>query len=500
MEKRALVLLFTLLMLCSAVAYADIIAAPTFYVKAEAVKDNILNTKTDHAEFNIIVENKGLQEETFSLQPLPDTRWSYQVFPDILAKKITVPAGSSGKILIYVKGSVPDNTYYVRVVVDRIMGETHIESQSGVMNIQVGDNKPVPPPEPDFDVDVSVPSQMDPTGTYNVVVNINNKNNRTLQEVNIKLASGIVNDETKVFIGPGEQKSVSFAVLLMDNIKPQQDQLQVTVDYEGKAFYDQTHNFEVVEYVPPFKTDIAVDKKFLREDRTITITNEGNVLKADTVRIETSLKERFFSWSKPKFKVLKDSGNYFFTWDVALEPQQSTQMKVTTSYRILLLFAAVILILLVYRIAMSNPLIVRKKFKFVHREHGGAISDIAVVIQLKNRGKETLSNLRVAEKVSKIVRLKKDSFEGSMHPVKMIDTHDGTLLEYRFGELTSGDERIIKYKVYSRLAVFGVFSIKPTVVEFTTKKGSKRKSKSSTILFGEGKPSKHEESKGHPRY
>jgi len=501
MEKRAFVLLIVLLVLCSAVAYADLIAAPTFFVKAEPVIDKILDAKSDHAEFNIVVENKGTEDADFNLQPLPDTLWSYQVFPNILAKKITVPAGESGKIHIYVKGNVPNNVYYVRVVVDRVDGEKHIESQSGVMNIQVGENKPKEPPKPDFTVDVSVPAQMDPKGTYNVVVNVKNNNERLLKDVAIKLASGLVNDHTVVTVEPNETKSVSFAILLIDNVKPQQDQLQVTVDYENKTYYDQSHNFEVIEYLPPFKTDVQVGKKFLREERTVTITNDGNVQKADTVRLETSLKERFFSWSKPKFQVLKEDGKYYFTWDVSLEPQASTTLKLTTSYRILLLFAAIIIILLAYGIATSNPLIVRKKFKYVHKEHGGAISDLAVVIQLKNRGKTTLSNLRVLEKVSKIVTLKKDSFEGSMHPVKMHSAHDGTFLEYRFGELTSGDERIIKYRVYSRLPVFGVLSIKPTVVEFNTKKGQKRKSKSSTIFFGEGKPNKKAaESKGHPRY
>ena len=501
MEKRAFVLFAILLVLCSAVAYADIIASPTFFVKAEPVIDKILDAKTDHAEFNIIIENKGAEDADFNLQPLPDTLWSYQVFPNILAKKITVLAGGSGKIHIYVKGNVPNNIYHVRVAVDRVMGETHIETQSGVMNIQVGESKLPTPPKPDFVVDASVPAQMDPRGTYNVVVNIKNNNELLLKDVLVKVSSALVNDESVVTVDPNETKSVSFAVLLMENIKPQTDTMRVTVTYANKTYFDNTHDYEVVEYVLPFKTDVAVSKRFLREDRTLTITNNGNVQKSDTVKLEISLKERYFSWSQPKFKVLKESGKYYFTWDVSLDPEASTTIKLTTSYRILLLFALIIIILLAYKIAMSNPLVVRKKFKFVHKEHGGAISDLAVVIQLKNRGKETLSNLRVLEKVSKIVSLKKDSFEGSMHPVKMHSAHDGTFLEYRFGELTSGDERIIKYRVYSRLPVFGVFSIKPTVVEFSTKKGAKRKSKSSTILFGEGKPNKKAvESHGHPRY
>jgi hypothetical protein len=318
---------------------------------------------------------------------------------------------------------------------------------------------------------------------YNVLVNIMNKNERLLENVSVKLSSALITDETLVTVNPNETKTVSFAILLEENIKPQQDQLHVTVDYQGKNFYTGDHNFEVVEYVPPFRTEVSVDKKFLRQDRTITITNDGNVRKEDAVRIQTSLKEKFFSSSEPKFTTAKEDGKYYLIWQAALEPQESTTIKLTTSYRILILLVLVIIAYLAYRIAMSNPLIVRKKIVAL-RKHGGAIADFGVMIYLRNRGKEPLKNIRVIDRVTRMVQLKNDSFEGSMHPVKM-HTHasEGTLLEYRFSEIAPGDERIIKYKVYSKLHIFGNLALKPTVVEFTKKNGATRKSKSNLFTI-----------------
>jgi hypothetical protein len=347
------------------------------------------------------------------------------------------------------------------------------------MRIKVGKTASGIPPEPDFDVDVSVPAQMDPRGTYNILVDITNNNERLLKDVNIKLASKFITEDTLVTVEPGETKSISFAVLLMENIKPQQDQLHITVNYDDIEFYSADHNFEVVKYVLPFETDIQVEKRFLKQVRTITITNKGNTVKADAVRLETSLKEKFFSHSTPKFKAVKENGKYFFSWDMSLEPEESATIRLSTSYRLLLVLALIIIAILAYKIATSNPLIVKKKIMSVHKEHGGAISDLSVVILLKNRGKEPISKLRVVERVSSMVRLKKDSFTGSMHPVKMHEhAREGTLLEYRFGELAAGDERIIKYKVYSKLHIFGTLTIKPTVVEFF-KKGNIQKSSSS---------------------
>lgn len=478
MKKRAFVLLIALFLSLSAVSLAEVLPAPTFFVTPEAVNDKILDPATDSAEFYIWVENKGPEKDKYKLLYLEDPKWSYQVLPEPINKQIEVAAGEKEKIHILVKGNVPEGFYSVKVSVQSLGSGNVIDN---VMRVRVGERGPDEPPKPDFDVDVSVPAQMDPKGTYNVVVNIKNNNERLLEDVNIKLASNFITEDTDVTVQPGETKGISFAVLLMDTIEPQMDQLHVAVNYEGEEFYSVDHNFEVVEYLPPFKTDIKVDRKFLRQDRTITISNRGNTLKSEAVRIETSMKERFFSSADPKFTSVKEDGRNYFEWLVSLEPGRSQEIKLTTSYRILLLIALVIIALLIYKAATSNPLIVRKKIKSLKKAHG-AVSDMSVVVYLRNRGKEPITNLRVVERVTRMVHLKKDSFEGSMHPVKM-HTHDreGTMLEYRFGELTPGDTRIIKYKVYAQLHIFGPITIKPTVVEFSTKKGLKKKSTSNEL-------------------
>jgi hypothetical protein len=499
MKKRACILFIALLMLLSAFAYAQTTTS-AFFVGVEAVNDKIMDPADDFAEFVITVENKGSETDTFKLLYLEDPKWSYQVLPGPASKQIDVAPGEAGEIRILVKGNVDPGRYSVKVSVQSMSTGNILDN---VMRIGVGKSAPGVPPDPDFDVDVSVPAQMDPRGTYNVVVDIKNNNELLLEDVNIKLASKFITEDTLVTVEPNEAKSISFAVLLMENIKPQEDQLHVTVNHDGVEFYSADHNFEVVEYVLPFDTRIDVDKRMLKQVRTITITNKGNTLKSDTVRLETSLKEKFFSRATPKFKAVKEDGRYFFAWDVSLEPEESMTITLTTSYRLLLLLALVIIAILAYRIAMSNPLIVKKKIMSVHKEHGGAISDLSVVMLLRNRGNEPITKLRVIERVSSMVKLKKDSFAGSMHPVKMHEhSKEGTLLEYRFGELAPGDERIIKYKVYSKLHIFGTLSIKPTVVEFF-KKGNIKKSSCSrevSITTEERVPKTKPMAKKHPEH
>lgn len=481
-------LLLSLVLLFSSMVSA--INTNDVFVRVEAVNSTITDAK-GFAEFNIYVTNNGDAAENFRFLYLDPPNWYATLLPDPASKDMKLAPGDTGMYHLYVKpSSYKEETIGIRAMIRAV--DSQFINDDAVLRVKVGKPKtPEVPPNADFDVSVSVPAQMDPRGTYNVVVGIQNNNKRLLDGVNIKLNSAFITDDTNVTIQPNETKSISFAVILMDNIKPQADQLQVTVNYNGEEFYSQSHNFEVVKYVLPFDTEVDLDKSFLKEVRTIMITNKGNALKEDVVRIETSLKEKFFSRSVPKFRTLKEDGKYYFEWDASLDPDESMSITMTTSYRLLLLLALVIIALLAYKIAMSNPLVVKKKMISVRKEHGGAISDLSVVILLRNRSKEPISKLRVVERVSPMVRLKTDSFAGSMHPVKMHE-HDkeGTLLEYRFGELAAGDERIIKYRVYSKLHIFGTLTIKPTVVEFFKKNNAKRMSRSRSISLTTDEPEK----------
>ncbi len=487
MKKRALVptLLITIFLLSSIAAYAQVVTPTTFFVTMDYVSDKITDPVKDHADLYVVVENNGAEKDTYKLLYLEDPKWSYQVLPEPINKQMTIEPGEKGKFHLLVKGNVDHGFYGVKV---SVRSENSGNTISNVMRIRVGAEEPKIPSEPDFDVEVSVPAQMDPRGTYNVLVTLKNNNDLLLEDIEIKLASKVLSEKITVTVDQGDTKTVSFAVILMDNVKPQADQMHVTVNYKEEEFYSQGHNFEVVEYLLPFRTDVKVKKGFLRQERTITVTNDGNTLKSDALKLETSLKEMIFSKATPKFDIVKEGGKRYFSWDVSLEPEQSMTIILKTNYWLLIPIAILLIALLIYKAMMSNPLIVKKKTMSVHK-HGGAISDMSIVIYLKNRSNEPITNIRVVERVTGMVHLKKDSFSGSMHPVKMHDhRNEGTLLEYRFGEIAAGDERIIKYKVFSKLHIFGDVVIKPTVVEFAKKNGAKKKSKSNEIVVSTEEP------------
>ncbi len=495
MKKCILVIIF--LILSSVAVSADIMDTKLFDIHVESVQDKILDTTNGHGEFYLNIENKFSQPETFKFLFLDPPNWKEQLIPNPNEREITIAPGETGQFHFYVKPSrAPLGVQPVSAIFrSEVTGITFRKS----FRVQYGEKETpavITPPKPDMNISVSVPSLMDPRNAYTVVVTVQNNNERLLDNVSIMLDSKNFKDSTSVMILPDESKGVSFAVLLDHDLPPQDDDLHIIVKYENKTFYDHYNKFRIVEYLPPFDVKVDVKKSWLKRYRTITITNKGNTEKSDVVRLETSLRERLFSSSDPDYDVLKEDGKQYFTWNVSLAPGESTVVSMTTNYRLLLWLVLAILLYFIYLWKKLNPLVIKKRFKSVKKEHG-AISEMSVAIYLKNTGKQSINNLRVIERVTKMVTLKKDSFEGSVHPVKM-HSHDreGTLIEYRFPELGPGDERIINYKAYAKLNIFGNIVIKPTVVEFVKKSGAKMKAFSNTISIQTDKVENDSKDKG----
>ena len=203
------------------------VISPEFYVKPKAVSSIIHNPVTDYADFKIVIENNGAEDDEFNLLFLEDPKWSYQVLPSPINRKILIPANDTGEIHILVKGNVDPGNYAVKVSVQSEKTKNVIDN---VMRITVlAPVQKIVVPDADVSVETTVPTQMDPKGAYNVLVTVNNNNERKLDNVLVKLNSNILSEETLVDILPNESKTISFAVILIDNIKPQKDNMNISL-------------------------------------------------------------------------------------------------------------------------------------------------------------------------------------------------------------------------------------------------------------------------------
>ena len=103
----------------------------------------------------------------------------------------------------------------------------------------------------------------------------------------------------------------------------------------------------------------------------------------------------------------------------------------------------------------------------------GGISKIKVTLNIKNRTKTKIENVSVIEKIPNIANLVKEEYLGTLKPTKVL-RHDvkGTLLKWNIDVLEGFEERMITYKIKSKLSILGSLRLSPAVIRFKNIRGS----------------------------
>jgi hypothetical protein len=461
-----------------------------FFVEPKSVKNDI--AQNDFAEFAVTIKNIQDFEDTFRILPFEDPKWAHQIIPldDFSFGKTIAGKGEATIRLLAKPSGLELGKYNVKL---SVKSEKTGQVVDAILRINIA--KLAMTLKPDFYAELLLPEQIDPRNKATVKVVLRNNNALDLTDISVVLDSRLINKQTVVSLSGIEEKAVEFTVNLDPSTPPQSDSLHVVVVHEDKTVFDDTKDYRIVEYVPPFKQDISTTKKLWKVTRTITLTNDGNVKKEDTVRLPTTTRESIFTSSTPAHKLVADGEQKFYAWRVSLGPDESTTIQLTTDYRVLALLIVVIMAGLIYYFATRKAIVVSKSVKSTKKAHG-AITEARIVLHIRNRTNKPVNDVRVIERVPKIFSVKKDGFEASIHPSKIhINDHDGTVMDFHLHDLDSREERIINYTVTPKLHIFGDMPVKPTVVEYKAKGGKKKQtSKSNTLHI----PCPQEEPKPEP--
>ncbi|MBI4739856.1 hypothetical protein HY772_10080 [Candidatus Woesearchaeota archaeon] len=460
----------------------------SFFVEQQTIKNDI--AQNDFAEFEVLIKNTQDFEDTFRVLPFEDPKWTHQLIPlddFTYGKKISRGGRATLRLLVKPTG-LELGRYNVKLTVK---SETTQKTVDAILRLRI--TKPALSLRPDFNARLLVPAQVDPRQRNTVKILLRNNNALDLENISIVLSSNLVNKQTGVNLGGIEEKAVEFTVALDPYTTPQKDTLRVVVVHNEKTVLDARQDYQVVEFIPAFKQEVSTTKKLWKTQRSITLTNEGNVRKEETARLETSTRESLFTTSLPAAKIVTQKDKKYYTWKVALDPKQSTTILVTTNYRFLAGLLVVIMVGLVYFYATRKYLVVRKSVKSIKKSHG-AITEAKIVLHIRNRTNKPVQDVRVVERVPKIFAVKKDGFEASPHPSKIhLSDKEGTVMDFHLHDLDARDERIINYTVTPKLHIFGDMPVKPTIVEYKAKNGKKQTTKSNTLHIPSERPQQPKE-------
>ena len=244
---------------------------------------------------------------------------------------------------------------------------------------------------------------------------------------------------------------------LDDMTVPQDDKLVIAIFLDERIIVNPiVKEFEVVGYVSSEK--IPQEQSFLkiRSGVELVTNNPGSTEK---VKVETSLLKNLFSSTSPRAETVKEDGKYFLVWEVDFSDSRTVTVRVVQNYRPLVVIIVLAIIAIVLYFVFRSPIVVRKGIANVRMSHGG-VSDAKVVVRVKNRSQNQITDIEVTDYVPHIAHVEKEISIGSMQPHAILKhPKRGIMLKWNVDTIEPGDERVMSYRMISKLPILGEFNL-----------------------------------------
>jgi len=460
LSKLKIVLPIIILLLSLTIA-----SAADFGVTVRAIKNRIYLDEV--AFYNLTIINKKDSEERYQVYT-PDVSWITSTSPTapvvdandretFLLKldpktyvsvghhsvKINVKETSTKEleqlmIPIYIKSSIPDTRTY----------------------------------EPSIELNIGMPSEIDPRENVYIEISLRNRNNLDIEELVIKLESKLINKEYSMSFGGLEERTDEFIFQLDSLETPQENTLIVTLLKDNETVNRVRKPFEIIAYSDLIE-DVKIKRGFLKTSYIIEIFNDGNEEKTGEYKLKSNFFKTLVTFEDTKAKTSKADPGYLI-FEYTLEPQTKLTIKTNFNYGIYIYVALFIILVTILYYTYRSPVIVRKEAKVIGSLKEG-VSEIKVMLHIKNRSQATIDNIKIIEKIPRLVKFEKGSYIGTLAPDKIIEHAKlGTTIRWNLKSLEPFEERIITYKIKSKLNIIGGFALPRVIIRFESLKGKER--------------------------
>jgi len=447
------------------VIFSSVTYAANFDVEATPIKNRIIID--EFATFTLNVKNNLDKKDEFRIYSLNFPTWDIRTDPIINPITLELEPGQEGSVDIIVDPlKIKEiGTYQVHVNVRSKVTNTFTPVP---LKVSILSTEPlIQGYTPTVVTGVTIPEKIDPREEVLIKISLNNQNIIEYPDLIITLKSNLIQDTITTVLGPKEDKTLELKVKLDPLTEPQVDNLVVSVFKGDRSIINPiVRKIEILEYET---------QKLLSEQKGILVTKtEYNLISNNNeheglIKVETTLISSIFSSTSPKAQTIKENNKRFYIWDVNLE---NNNMQVTVTKNFLPL-VAVIIILLVVGIAyhvLKSPLVMKKEASNVIKSEGG-ISELTVVLHVKNRSKDKLTDIDITEFIPALVSIGKEVSIGSLQPSKILrhEKKKNTVVKWELDHLDASEERVLSYKIKSRLHILGTFSLPSATASFKLK-------------------------------
>ncbi|MBI2558478.1 hypothetical protein HYW20_04090 [Candidatus Woesearchaeota archaeon] len=430
--------------------------AASFDAKVTPIKDKIVVDET--AEFDITIENNLDTDQEYIIKKAGYPFWDMYTEPLQNPITLNVPAQSSASIRIFVHPlyitSVDTYTLAVGIILESTGQEQKVPITIGIKSTEplIGGYIPTV-----LTSTFIFPEKIDPRKEFTIKIDLNNQNVLNYPNITIKIESNLFKDQIYIPLGPREEKSVEIKKKLDDMTPPQLDQIVVAVFKDERLIVNPiVTGYEITEYST--QEELPKDESFLKIRKgTKVISNNPNY--KGTIKVETSQLKNLFLSANPKADTVKENDKMYLVWQVELDNERKMEAYTTENYRPIVVAAVLVIIALVLYFVFRSPIIVRKSIANVGTTEGG-ISEAKIVVRVKNRSANQITNIEVLDNLSHIAHVEKEISIGSVQPHSVLQhPKKGMLIKWTIEALEPGDERVLSYKMKSRLPILGEFNL-----------------------------------------
>lgn len=466
---RKIVLFLIGVLLLANLTLAQVAEPGDVEIQIKALKDAI--SAGGVAEFNVTITNNMRFDDTFRIKFSDDVEWT--ILTDPLTYKFSefpLRVGESAKFLVKIRASPSASLgYNVYVIRLNVFAKATGNEQTAHLTYGYGPQFLTPKEYAALVIaSVDVPAVVDPRGAMQIRVHLRNKNPLNITDLLITAKSAIVDQEVEVNLGPLEEKDVYITQELNPLESPKQDTLIIEITRAGETIVSLERGFEVIAY-SMFKKTTEEKKALLKNTYVINVVNQGNQRTTNFIRHPTSFGKALFSGSEPDARLVKLNGNRFLEWSLELGPNESAQIRIVENYWPIVFVLLLIIVTVVLYFVLRSPIVVRKSAMIVTTKEGG-ISGLKIVLNIKNRSNKLVGEVKLVDSIPNIAVVDKDFGVGSLEPEKVVKhAKKGTLLKWNIGDMEKGEERVLSYKVTSRLTILGSFSLPAAVTKFVAK-------------------------------
>ncbi len=310
-----------------------------------------------------------------------------------------------------------------------------------------------------------VPETISPGTDLIFNVGLTNNLDESLSNVEVYASSEIFEEQQTIQLFSEQERDLEFVFPIGTLTEPGDYNLNVRVYYDDEQKASESYYFTVELYEDVSETIEDVSELLYREIK-VTKVNNGNAVVGESYSFSLTFIERLFVSYSIDPTYVEDGTAY---WSFNLDPEENFSLLIKINYRPICIALVVILLFsLVAMYWLSKGLIIKKSV-FKLRQTTEGISNLKILLHIKNNSNKTIKNVLLIDILPRIIN--PSTTFGTLRPSNIEKGTKGIRLIWKIPELVKGEERVISYEVEAKMKVFGKFTLPPAMIRYKKPRG-----------------------------